>query len=216
MPINYIPSTSATGYGKLESTDPNPNSREFFREIVKEINNHFNLGYDISMFEGTENDPRAFGFGRGCVLHLKRRYGTHEFEGVILTVQGVPQTRAFGNRYSATQRRYTYNSTSRTFLFRNLIPALTTLMAESERLFAQRSIADRAREELYAVQRRQNEECQRTAREYSISEANGDTLNYYGDREQYRIVVYLNKYQVFKVLKAIQTVKSLVPANAGG
>jgi len=216
MPINYIPATRG-GYGKLVSTDPNPNSREFFREIIRTVNVLMpQLNLNLSCFSGIhlEDQPRTINLGMGVELHMKRVYGTHEFQGVFLTAQHVPQTRMFGHRYSNTQRTYTYNRTSRVFLLCNLLPAINELMRRSEVLFAQRSELERRRQIEYDAQRRENETCQGIAREHSF--ASGDELVYYRDREKYRIIIYLDKYQIHKVLKAIKTVRSLAPANTGG
>lgn len=219
MTINYIQATRTGGYGKLVSTDPNPNSREFFREIIKVLNLKLNLGLDLRSFQGAdlEQHPRGFQLHQfGIELHLRRTWGTHEFQGVLLLANNVPQTRMFGHRYSNTQRQYTYNATSRTFMFKNLIPAILELIERSRTVYEQRTVRERAQQEEYERQRTENEACRALARESGLSEQDGDGLNYYRDRDRYRIVVYLNKYQIHKVLKTIGVVKSLVPANAGG
>ena len=216
MPINYIAPTRVSGYGKLVSTDENPNSREFFKKIVQTVNTQLNLGLSLDLFNlPLEEQPRGIRIHQyGVELHMRRTWGTHMFQGVMLLAQNLPQVRMFGHRYSNTQRIYTYNRSNRTFLFRNLIPAITELISASQQVYERRSVAEQRRLAEYETQRRQNEECQRIAREHSLEAS--DELSYFGDREKYRVIVYLNKYQIFKVLKSIQTVKNLVPANAGG
>lgn len=101
-------------------------------------------------------------------------------------------------------------------MFKNLIPAILELIERSRTVYEQRTVRERAQQEEYERQRTENEACRALARESGLSEQDGDGLNYYRDRDRYRIVVYLNKYQIHKVLKTIGVVKSLVPANAGG